>query len=227
MIRITLNYKGIRYKTVWVEYPDIEDTCKKIGAAPTSKTASGQDHYTFPVIIDDSNGKVIADSKAIALYLEETYPDTPKVFPQGKEAAVELAFSTVYTKIMVPSFPITLPAVVTYLLPRSQEYYRRTREAMFGKRLEELSPPGEKRDQDWIKLKEGLSFYADILDKNGENKPYFLGDEFSFADALLIGFLYFLKIGITPEEWETIAAMNNGRWGKLLASSEKLLAADN
>ncbi|KAJ8699426.1 hypothetical protein PTI98_002541 [Pleurotus ostreatus] len=46
-VRYALNIKGIPYQTVWVEYPDIEAVCKKIGASPTGEEAP---HYTLPVI---------------------------------------------------------------------------------------------------------------------------------------------------------------------------------
>ncbi|KZP02399.1 hypothetical protein FIBSPDRAFT_808778, partial [Athelia psychrophila] len=43
--RLALNIKGLPYRTVWVEYPDIEQLCKKIGAAKTNSAAAP---YTLP-----------------------------------------------------------------------------------------------------------------------------------------------------------------------------------
>ncbi|KAE9402968.1 hypothetical protein BT96DRAFT_956119 [Gymnopus androsaceus JB14] len=62
-IRYALNYKGIAYKTVWLEYPDIE--------LPTVHHPS---HY------DNSTGTAIAE------YLDKTYPSTPRLIPQGTHA---------------------------------------------------------------------------------------------------------------------------------------------
>jgi hypothetical protein len=78
-----LNYKGLAYKTEWIEYPDIADLCKKIGAEPTMIRKDGRPYYSLPVIQDPKTGAVISDSARIAEYLDETYPDTPKVFPAG------------------------------------------------------------------------------------------------------------------------------------------------
>ncbi|KAF8588673.1 hypothetical protein K439DRAFT_1233675, partial [Ramaria rubella] len=79
--RILLNYKGIPYKTTWVSYPDIEPTLKKLGCSPTGTKPDdpSKPFYTLPAIIDTSNGTqvVIADSLAIAEYLEAKYPDRP------------------------------------------------------------------------------------------------------------------------------------------------------
>ena len=36
--RFCLNIKNIPYKTVWVEFPDIENLCKKIGAEATGES---------------------------------------------------------------------------------------------------------------------------------------------------------------------------------------------
>ncbi|KAL0961286.1 hypothetical protein HGRIS_006246 [Hohenbuehelia grisea] len=43
--RFALNYKGLPFKTVYVEFPDIEKVCKKIGAAPTSLKPNGDPLY--------------------------------------------------------------------------------------------------------------------------------------------------------------------------------------
>ncbi|GAW07249.1 AChain Crystal Structure Of Glutathione Transferase Gstfua3 From Phanerochaete Chrysosporium [Lentinula edodes] len=88
--RYSLNYKGLSYRTEWIEYPDIEALCIKIGAAPTDVKADGiTPDYTLPVIYDPSTDKTISDSFAIALYLDTAYPDTPKLFPPGTQALQE------------------------------------------------------------------------------------------------------------------------------------------
>lgn len=81
LTRYALNYKGLPYETVWIEYPDIEDHCKKIGAEPSMIRKNGKPYYSLPVIQHD--GKVITDSARIVEYLDSTYPDTPKIIPAG------------------------------------------------------------------------------------------------------------------------------------------------
>ena len=68
--RFVLNYKGIPYRTVWVEYPDIARTCQELGVDPTSTKADGSPQYTLPMIYDPSTKIALAESAAIALVRE-------------------------------------------------------------------------------------------------------------------------------------------------------------
>lgn len=222
IIRIALNYKGIPYKTEWVEYPDIEEGIKKVGGAPTSKKADGRDHYTLPAIHDSSTGKTITDSMAIALYLEDTYPDTPRLFPKGSRAAIQL-FNSHFSSSVASLLLVMLPPTCLLLNPPSAEYFRRTREQSYGKKLEEFAPPGPERDAAWAKVQEGFDALAKLYEKNGNEQPYFFGETFTYADAIIAGFLIWMKVilGAESQEWKTVASWNGGRWSNLLKLREK------
>lgn len=85
--RLALNYKSIPYRTEWVEYPQIESLAQRLGVKPTSLKADRvMPEYTLPIIHDESTGVSIANSLPIALYLEETYPGSPRLFPEGSKA---------------------------------------------------------------------------------------------------------------------------------------------
>lgn len=83
--------KGLAYRTVWVEYPDIASLHAKLRlprAGNTSGLGSNQDNkpfYGLPVIYDPMTDRVVSDSQNIAQYLEETYPTArgPLLFPSG------------------------------------------------------------------------------------------------------------------------------------------------
>ena len=47
-----MNIKGLPYRTVWVEYPDIVAVLEKIGAPPAGKAPDGSPKYTLPAIYD-------------------------------------------------------------------------------------------------------------------------------------------------------------------------------
>lgn len=218
-----MNYKGIPYKTEWVEYPDIEETLKKLGGVPTSKKADGRDHYTLPAIHDPTTGKIVTDSMNIAAYLDKEYPDTPSLLPKGTRAATELLNSHFKSTVLTKLSPLMLPPCCATLNPRSAEYFRRTREKSYGKKLEEFTPPGPIREEAWAKVKEGLNLLDEIYAKNGEEKPYFFGETFSFADVIVAGCLIWVRIILRPEseEWKAVARWNEGRWAKLLELVEK------
>ncbi|KAG2012919.1 hypothetical protein CC2G_009870 [Coprinopsis cinerea AmutBmut pab1-1] len=92
--RFILNYKNLPYKTEWTPYHDIASVYHKHNLQPVCSrtdpsTGKAEPYYTIPVIFDDSTGRAIADSLEIAKYLDETYPDTPKVVPETGEDGVD------------------------------------------------------------------------------------------------------------------------------------------
>jgi glutathione S-transferase len=222
MVRYSLNFKGIPYKTEWVEYPDIEALCKKIGAAPTEQKADGSPHYTLPAIYDPSTKTALTDSVQIAKYLDRTYPNTPKLFPPGSKALQHGALEAYFPKL-TPLWRFALPPTNTILNPHSQQYFRPTREIMLGKRLEDAVPKGKDREEQWAKLKEG---YGDIdawLQQGKEDGPYFLGNTNSFIDFVVASYLLWVKkvCGEDGPEWNDVKTWNDGRWIKFLGGLAK------
>ncbi|KAJ3517323.1 hypothetical protein NLJ89_g584 [Agrocybe chaxingu] len=219
--RYCLNYKRIPYKTEWVEYPDIEPLCKRLGIAPTGKKedGSGRDHYTLPAIYDPSTGAYVSDSFAIAEYLDKTYPDTPKLFPNDT-TALQAAFTEAFRAKLAPLWAFILPAVCTILNPRSEEYFRRTREATFGKTLEELVPKEEVAVAEWAKYQNALTEVGKWYEKNGGKGPYLLGDTLSWGDLVVAGYTVWLRIiwGEDSSQWRDIESWNEGRWKVLIDS---------
>ena len=208
-----MNYKKIPYRTEWVEFPDIEAVSQKLGIKPVNKRKDGSPLYSLPVIHDPSTDTSIVDSFAIAEYLEKTYPDTPSVFP-NKTAALQKAFqpSFVWSIDAVRSFII--PAVCLKLNPASEEYFRRTREISYGKKLEDVVPAGEARAEEWGKFKKGLDTVYSYLVLTDRKGPYMMGDTISWSDLVLFSFLYWFKLiwGEDSQEWKDIASWNDGRW---------------
>ncbi|KAF8798616.1 hypothetical protein BYT27DRAFT_7177613 [Phlegmacium glaucopus] len=221
--RFTLNYKGIPYRTEWIEYPDIEPHCKTLGINPTGKKPNGNPHYTLPAIHDPSTGTYLADSLLIAEYLEKTYPDTPSVFPYQTES-LQHAFQFAFWESLAPVRPFIITAIFPKLgTRRSEEYYRRTREHFLGKPLEEVVPVGRERIEQWAKFQEGMNKVDECLAKTDPKGPFVMGDTISWADFFLSGYLIWFKIvwGEDSEEWKDIASWNEGRWDNLLRALGK------
>ncbi|KAJ6530958.1 hypothetical protein DFH09DRAFT_1183768 [Mycena vulgaris] len=219
-IRYALNYKGIAYKTVWLEYPEIEPLSKEIGAAPTSNKRDGRPHYTLPMIHDPSTGTVVSDSTKIALYLDATYPDTPRLMPMGT-IGLHRAFEDAGNAAITPLYPFALPPTNARLNPASEVYFRRTREEAWGVTpFENLVPTGEKQVVEWAKLKEGFGKMDEWVRANGEGGAYLMGEAPCFADIWMASYVLWIKL-VMPERWEEIKEWHGGRWATLLGNMEK------
>ncbi|KAH7890789.1 hypothetical protein F5I97DRAFT_1798953 [Phlebopus sp. FC_14] len=222
--RYALNIKGIPYKTEWVEYPDIAQVAKKIGAPPTGTSSDGSPSYTLPIIQDPNTGKVISDSFLIAEYLDETYPGGNVLFPPGTKPLMQALEHGVVGAIE-SLFLFQLALTCPQLNPPSEKYFRSTREAAYGMKIEEFSPEGAKREADWAKAKEGLTAVDRWLSKNGGGK-YVMGDSVSYADGILAGWLIWIKITneVGGAKWKEFASWHEGRWETYITSLEDYAA---
>ncbi|KAI0076477.1 hypothetical protein K474DRAFT_1622947 [Panus rudis PR-1116 ss-1] len=219
--RFALNYKGIKYRTEWIEYPDIEGLYKKLGTPATSKKADGSDYYTLPLIHDPSTNTIVSDSLLIARYLDRTYPDTPPLFPKGTHA-VQAGFIGAVDDAMTRSiFPLVAAFACNYLNESSHRFFRETREPRVGK-LEEMAPWGtEKGEEVWKRTEEKFGRVADWLDANkldGTTGPFVFGENISHADTFIGGRLIWAKTvwGEDSREWKRLATWHGGRWDRFL-----------
>jgi len=135
---------------------------RKLGAEPTTTKPDGSPEYTLPTIHDDKIGKVVADSIKIAEYLEATYPDKPSLFPFGAHAPIHMSNAFFFPTAISPALLVFLASAIVKLHPASLEYFRRTREPVFGKKLEEVVPQGEARAAQLAAAKEGYARVAEI-----------------------------------------------------------------
>ncbi|KAJ7790382.1 hypothetical protein B0H14DRAFT_2939884 [Mycena olivaceomarginata] len=204
--RYALNFKGIPYTTIWLEYPEIEEKCKEIGASPTKNKPDGRPHYTLPMIHDLSTGAVISDSAKIAAYLDATYPDKPMLMPAGT-AGLHRAFEDAAHALISPIYPYGLPATHKNLNPVSAEYFRRTREVT--------------RDAvEWKKLKDGFGKLDEWIRVNGPESPYFMGGTPCYADLWTAAYVLWIRL-VLPGKWEEVKSWHEGRWAKLLKGLEE------
>jgi glutathione S-transferase len=121
--RMALAHKGLKAETVPWRF--------------TEKNAiKSHNSEKVPVFIDGETS--VADSWEIANYLEDTYPDRPSLFGgEGGRAMARMLNS--WGDVMVgnlASFIVT--DVHGRLAPEDQAYFRTSREARFGKSLEDV-----------------------------------------------------------------------------------------
>lgn len=220
--RYALNIKGLKYKTEWVEWPDIEPVLKKLGATPTGKKPDGSGSYTVPAIYDPNTKKVVSDSSEIAKYLDDAYPDTHKLFPAGTDALQAAYHDFIWSpQVGIPFFLSVIAATWSSLTPRSQEVFRATREAALGAKLEELST-----EEQWKKVEAGLDKIYGYLEKNGKgNDLLILGTQngITYSDLQVAGLIVWAKVvwGENSEKFKKLLGLNGGKWGRFYSQFSK------
>jgi glutathione S-transferase len=139
-----------------------------------------------PVIED--GGRAINDSWAIAVYLEETYPDRPSLF--GGAAGVALArFLNAWADAVlnVGILPMVVADIWATLGEEEQAYFRKTREARFGRTLEEIAAEREAR---LPAFRQSLTPLRLTL----RAQPWLGGDAPNYADYIVAGSLQWARV---------------------------------
>ena len=127
--KLALAHKNLSFETVPWRFTDKE-----------AIAFSGQGKV--PVLVDGKT--VIADSQAIAEYLETAYPNEASLF--GDTAARALInFVKAWTDdVLHPAIvPLVVADVWALLGPKDKEYFRETREQYLGRKLEDFAPQRE------------------------------------------------------------------------------------
>ncbi len=123
--RFALEHKGLDYRTVPTGFTGIP-------------RIAGGSQKTVPVIEDGQ--RMVADSWAIANYLEDTYPDRPPLFGGGVGRAYALFVQGwMASHVLLPALKTILPDIHAAVLPEDREYFRQSREKRFGTTLEEFT----------------------------------------------------------------------------------------
>ncbi|TFK33647.1 hypothetical protein BDQ12DRAFT_766301 [Crucibulum laeve] len=218
--RYSLNYKQIPYKTEWVEGPDVESVCKKMGIPPSSKRPDGSDFYSLPAIYDDSTNTGVSDSLVIAAYLDKTYPDKPTLIPTGTEA-LHAAFVDAFMSKTGLFFGHFAPSALKLMYPSTADHFIRSWSSLLGKPFFDIVPVGAEREAGWKQIEADLTAVDGWYQKNGGG-PFIMGDTPSFAD-FIVGGLLGLGNAVSHDnpEWSSVLEWNNGRWRKLGEALEK------
>lgn len=169
-------------------YPDVRELLQSKGVQPAEGTRVQE--YTLPTIEHD--GKVIMDSLKIALYLDETFPNTPRLIPEGTLPFYRAFQTYATTALSGPIFPLLLPRVIAFLDDRGSEYFKRTREEVWGPISESINQDKAKVDECWSKATPGLKLVNQMLD-DVPGGPFIMGKERTYADMHLVSILEWWK----------------------------------
>ncbi|THU81178.1 hypothetical protein K435DRAFT_937170 [Dendrothele bispora CBS 962.96] len=205
-VRFILNYKRLRYRTVWVNFADIERTLRSINAPPSSYRPDGRPVYTLPVIVDPTRNshrpEILSNPNNIAEYLEALHPARP-VFPEGSRALQTLFVHYIQEVFAKPLLPIMVPLSFQHMPHAPQQ----------------TLPPGPERERAWRLVKEQFDFLASVLDKNAGDGDgdgiCAMGHRLTYADFALCSVLIWIENMATYDGWARVREWNGGRWARL------------
>ncbi|KAF7300806.1 Glutathione S-transferase-like protein ustS [Mycena kentingensis (nom. inval.)] len=213
-VRLLLNYKSLPYRTAFTGFASLQ---MRLSAA----TRTTEPLYTVPAIIDPgpsgSTPTKLAESRRIAAYLEERYPDSGR----GRVALSEE--DTEMVKIFLPVLGLVILGTAAMLEEADRSYYVDMRRKGFGKEIEEICPAAGSACRDAIDaVRTGLTSLA----RTFHASPWpFGGATPTFRDFELIGWLMWLKAGTAAiaEEgvWDGVKDAGEGRNLELLDMAEK------
>lgn len=132
-----------------------------------------------PVLIDGEH--TVSDSWAIANYLEDAYPDRPSLFGgEGGRAMGRMINWWGDTAVIGGMFPFIVVDIHAHLRPVDQAYFRQSREARFGKTLEEVAST---RDTGVEAFRKSL----DPMRLTLKTQPFLGGHAPNYADYIVFG----------------------------------------
>jgi glutathione S-transferase len=139
-----------------------------------------------PVLIDGDSS--VADSWAIANYLEDNYPDRPSLFGgAGGRAMGRMMNWWGDIAVVGGMFPLIVADIPGHLKPMDAQYFRRTREARFGKPLEEVAAGRDKSV-------EGFRRALDPMRLTLKTQAYLGGEKPNYADYIVFGAFQWARV---------------------------------
>lgn len=234
--RYALNFKTVAYSTQWVQMSDISKVRQSLGVPAGRRFADGTDFYTLPILEDSKSGSIIGDSFDIADYLQNTYPElgSGDLFPLQQldykcpvfldvlvplsqrndhihadyaqfNTQVDMAF-TLHTQLMVDGMRWS-PEVAEDI---KAEFLRRAG----MKSWDEMRVFGEARDKLKQSLQNTLRDLAGMFQRDSTG-PFLLGNQPSYADIIVGGWLRMMSKTLPENEWDEIQTWYDGVFGKL------------
>ncbi|MDQ8729063.1 glutathione S-transferase family protein [Bradyrhizobium sp. LHD-71] len=175
--RMALVHKGLNCKTIPWRFTE------KGAIAPYGSEK-------VPVLLDGETS--VADSWAIANYLEDTYPERPSLFGgEGGRANARFLNSWGDLVIIAGIFPMIVADIPQHLALADRDYFRRTREARFNdKPLEQISAD---RDEKVVGFRRSLDPLRLML----RTQPFIGGAAPNYGDYIVFGGFQWAR-GVSP-----------------------------
>ena len=131
------------------------------------------------------------DSTPIAQFLESTYPDPSVPLTSELSREIEAQGRSILGPVLQKSI---MPREIRILSPRSQEYFRRAREASLGHRLEDLLETPEEEEQRWKAVDQSMRALGELMQTHKEEGPFVSGARPSYTDFFVAGSLQCARV---------------------------------
>ena len=140
---------------------------------------AGHGSDKVPVLLHGENP--VVDSWVIANYLEDNFPDRPSLFGgEGGRNVSRLINCWGDIAIVGGIFPMIVADIPSHLSPVDVDYFRRSREARLGRRLEDVTA---ERDTTVLAFRKSLEPMRQSL----KAQPYLGGAAPNYADYIVFG----------------------------------------
>lgn len=150
---------------------------------------SGEYKFTVPAIKHVASNTYMMDSGPIAEFLENTFPQ-PAILPASSGPAQEIA-ARARSALGSAMQASLLPREIRILRPRSQVYFRRTREQSIGRPLDNLLA---EEQQHWDAVQGEMQALNDLILATKGDKPFLLGSQPNGTDVFLGGALQSARV---------------------------------
>uniref|UniRef100_A0A383V4R0 Uncharacterized protein n=1 Tax=Tetradesmus obliquus TaxID=3088 RepID=A0A383V4R0_TETOB len=234
--RLALSFKQLPFKTTWVDIPDIPEVRKGLDCAAVRKHHDGSEYFTLPMIQDPASGRVIGDSFDIAVYLEDTFPQSGGCLfpPDSTRTGLDYESPHKDSSFLVPLSPqqggkhadyarfnwhvdasfTAYVGLVGEFLPFNPQSADRVRQIFLQRGWSGVSLSAEHRQQLLAGCKAGLQSLAECFMVNSSG-PYLEGSSASYADFIVGGWLNMFSETMPAEEWREFRSWYGGAFARL------------
>ena len=139
-----------------------------------------------PVLLD--GGTVVFESWRIAEYLEDTYPGRPSLFGDAAGRALARVISNWADLALHPLvLRMKIGDIFNVIDERDRSYFRQSREARFGRTIEELVAEGPA-------MREPVLRALEPMRRTIEQQPFLSGSEPLYADYILCAVFQWMRV---------------------------------
>jgi glutathione S-transferase len=238
--RLALSFKGVPFKTTFVDLLEISTVRKGLNCPATRKLDDGSDFHTLPMLQDPSADKVIGDSFDIANYLEDNFPGSGGcLFPQDSthtgldyespnkdtmfyapltlnKGAKNEAYANFNTHVDA-TFSAHVVLVAQYM-PFNPDTADAVKTQMCKRAhldsWDAICIQGEAREQIRAAFKAALESLADLFMVN-TGGPFLEGEKANYADLIVGGWLNMMASCMPTQEWDDFKTWHGGVFGRL------------